>query len=152
MLCFEVFVNDKKVCTAGHEELDKITTSLLYQKNKGTVTLSINGELIKSDSINEYAEWLILAEKYSYSSRRDLKIGDEVKIIINGDTKPDKPAIHKSGKEVTKFGTNIYCSFCSKNQKEAKKIIAGPLPGPKIYICNDCIDLCNEIIEYESKS
>ena len=92
-----------------------------------------------------------IAEKYSYNSRRDLKIGDEVKIIINGDTKPDKPAIRKYGKEVAKSGTNIYCSFCSINQKEVEIIIAGPLPGPKVYICIECIDLYNEIIEDENK-
>ncbi|CAL4324880.1 ATP-dependent Clp protease ATP-binding subunit ClpX [Buchnera aphidicola] len=36
----------------------------------------------------------------------------------------------------------LYCSFCGKNQKEVKKLIAGPL----VYICNECIILCNNII------
>ena len=60
MLCFEVYVNDKKVCTAGHEELDKIIASLLYSKDKESVTMSIEGELINDDSFKGYAEWLIL--------------------------------------------------------------------------------------------
>ena len=40
---------------------------------------------------------------------------------------------------------NLHCSFCGKGQKEVKKLIA----GPTVYICNECVDLCNEIIEDE---
>ncbi|MCG8564492.1 MAG: ATP-dependent Clp protease ATP-binding subunit ClpX, partial [Desulfobacterales bacterium] len=41
----------------------------------------------------------------------------------------------------------FFCSFCGKNQKEVKKLIA----GPSVYICNECIHLCGEIIEDEEK-
>jgi len=148
MLCFEVFVNDKKVCTAGHEELDKVITSLIYEKDKESVTLTIGGDIIGDDSIRGYAQWLILVESNGSKTKRGLKIGDEVRIIINKDIKPDKPMIYKSGKEVTKSRLKIYCSFCSKQQNEVKTMIA----GPKVYICDECVDLSNEIIEYESKS
>src|SRR6266487_2190022 len=36
----------------------------------------------------------------------------------------------------------LRCSFCGKSQNEVKKLIA----GPTVYICNECIDICNEII------
>ena len=39
----------------------------------------------------------------------------------------------------------LKCSFCGKSQKQVKKLIAGPM----VYICDECIDLCNEIIEEE---
>src|SRR5574337_824367 len=39
----------------------------------------------------------------------------------------------------------LYCSFCSKSQHEVKKLIA----GPSVFICDECIDLCNEIIRDE---
>ena len=39
----------------------------------------------------------------------------------------------------------LKCSFCGKSQKQVKKLIA----GPGVYICDECIDLCNEIIEEE---
>ena len=42
----------------------------------------------------------------------------------------------------------LNCSFCGKAQDEVKKLIA----GPSVYICNECVDLCNEIIEEEIKS
>ena len=42
---------------------------------------------------------------------------------------------------------NLFCSFCGKNQKEVAKLIA----GPAVYICDECIQLCSEIIDEESE-
>ncbi len=42
---------------------------------------------------------------------------------------------------------NLFCSFCGKSQKEVTKLIA----GPAVYICDECIQLCSEIIEEESE-
>ena len=39
----------------------------------------------------------------------------------------------------------LHCSFCGKNQHEVKKLIA----GPSVFICDECIDLCNDIIRDE---
>ena len=39
----------------------------------------------------------------------------------------------------------LKCSFCGKNQDQVRKLIA----GPGVYICDECIELCNEIIEDE---
>ena len=39
----------------------------------------------------------------------------------------------------------LTCSFCNKNQSEVAKLVA----GPGVYICNECIDLCNQIISQE---
>ncbi len=41
----------------------------------------------------------------------------------------------------------LKCSFCGKSQKQVRKLIA----GPGVYVCNECIDLCNEIIDEELK-
>ena len=49
---------------------------------------------------------------------------------------------------MAKFGEGgelLKCSFCGKSQKQVRKLIA----GPGVYICDECIDLCNEIIEEE---
>ena len=45
--------------------------------------------------------------------------------------------------------SSLYCSFCGKSQDEVRKLIA----GPTVYICDECIELCNEIIaeEYEKE-
>jgi len=54
---------------------------------------------------------------------------------------PDK---EKKGKG-TKESKILYCSFCGKGQNEVRKLIA----GPSVYICDECVDLCNNIIEEE---
>ena len=40
---------------------------------------------------------------------------------------------------------NLYCSFCGKGQEEVRKLIA----GPSVYICDECVDLCNDILRDE---
>ena len=40
---------------------------------------------------------------------------------------------------------NLYCSFCGKAQDEVKKLIA----GPSVYVCDECVDLCNDILKEE---
>src|SRR2546430_11479757 len=42
-------------------------------------------------------------------------------------------------------GKTYYCSFCGKSRDEVRKLIAGPI----VYICDECIDLCNDIIAEE---
>jgi ATP-dependent Clp protease ATP-binding subunit ClpX len=42
----------------------------------------------------------------------------------------------------------LVCSFCGKDQDHVRKLIA----GPSVYICDECIDLCNDIIESEVTS
>jgi ATP-dependent Clp protease ATP-binding subunit ClpX len=44
-------------------------------------------------------------------------------------------------------GKTLYCSFCGKSQHEVKKLIA----GPSVYICDECVDLCRDIIVEESE-
>lgn len=45
-------------------------------------------------------------------------------------------------------GQTLFCSFCGKSQHEVKKLIA----GPSVYVCNECIDLCNDIIREEDQN
>jgi ATP-dependent Clp protease ATP-binding subunit ClpX len=49
-------------------------------------------------------------------------------------------------KDTGKYG-NLFCSFCGKNQDEVRKLIA----GPSVYICDECIELCNDIIAEENE-
>ncbi|MCK5122424.1 MAG: AAA family ATPase, partial [Methylococcales bacterium] len=48
----------------------------------------------------------------------------------------------KSGKDDEKL---LYCSFCGKSQDEVRKLIA----GPSVYVCDECVELCNDIIREE---
>src|SRR3546814_15374982 len=42
----------------------------------------------------------------------------------------------------------LHCSFCNKSQHEVRKLIA----GPSVFICDECIDLCNDIIREEAQA
>src|SRR5262249_32099495 len=62
---------------------------------------------------------------------------------------PERPEAHRRRRlEVMKKrddDANLSCSFCGKSQREVKKLIA----GPTVYICDECIELCNDIIAEE---
>ena len=54
---------------------------------------------------------------------------------------------------MSKVGTSdskntLYCSFCGKSQHEVRKLIA----GPTVFICDECVELCMDIIREENKS
>ncbi len=53
----------------------------------------------------------------------------------------DKGGLSDSGKL-------LFCSFCGKNQNEVRRLIA----GPSVYICDECVDLCNDIISEEAQT
>jgi hypothetical protein len=57
----------------------------------------------------------------------------------------DKRNVNAAGKAAPKPNDTLYCSFCRKSQHEVRKLIA----GPTVFICDECIELCDEIIEYE---
>jgi hypothetical protein len=69
--------------------------------------------------------------------------------IIAGEAKraepaPEQPAPPK-GEGIAKTDNLLCCSFCGKSQREVKNLIA----GPTVYICDECIGLCNDIIAEE---
>ena len=56
------------------------------------------------------------------------------------------PRKRKTGSVTENTGKTLYCSFCGKSQHEVKKLIA----GPSVHICDECIDLCTDIIVEEA--
>ena len=72
--------------------------------------------------------------------------------MIKSLTKEQRLEIKMAGKDTKGTGSDenkiLYCSFCGKGQNEVRKLIA----GPSVYICDECVDLCNNIIEEELSS
>lgn len=54
-------------------------------------------------------------------------------------------SMFKRSRSAKSVGGSLRCSFCRRKESEAGKLIA----GPGVYICVDCVGLCNEIIEEE---
>lgn len=50
--------------------------------------------------------------------------------------------------EITESKSTLYCSFCGKSQHEVRKLIA----GPTVYICNECVELCSDIVKEDHKN
>ena len=48
--------------------------------------------------------------------------------------------------ELKDSGKQLFCSFCGKSQAEVKKLVA----GPSVFICNECISLCNDILNEDT--
>ena len=61
---------------------------------------------------------------------------------------PDSPPLRADGPKPQKEKKDrpLYCSFCGKSQHEIRKLIAGP---GVVFICDECVDLCNDIIREE---
>jgi len=49
---------------------------------------------------------------------------------------------------MSKYDSHLKCSFCGKSQEQVRKLIA----GPGVYICDECVELCNEILDEELMS
>src|SRR5216683_4692813 len=81
------------------------------------------------------------ANKSGISSTRSV-------VMFNGSVMPTAYCIFKI---LSLFGRTMrrqyHCSFCGKNQDQVQRLIAGP---GAVYICNECVDLCREIIQEEA--
>ena len=82
------------------------------------------------------------------SAQEALDYGLVDRIIARHESGPRGVANGREARRMKKKeeGTNLACSFCGKSQKEVKKLIA----GPTVYICDECIELCNDIIAEEA--
>jgi hypothetical protein len=58
---------------------------------------------------------------------------------------PDGRALSPAGTSGPEPSSTLYCSFCGKSQHDVRKLVA----GPKVFICDECVELCNEIIGNE---
>jgi len=52
--------------------------------------------------------------------------------------------------QATEFGGGPRCSWCDKPQEEVALLIATPTGRPRAYICDECVDVCNSVIEVRS--
>ncbi len=98
---------------------------------------------------------LVVAREYGFASwaklRSQLKILKEF-VAAQEELTAAKDALTRitrrmSGKEPlsSKDGVVLSCSFCGITQNEARKLIA----GPSVYVCDECVELCNQIIHEE---
>src|SRR5437867_4375501 len=79
-------------------------------------------------------------------SPRGSQVAKELKKLVTAIEDSFKKSYYESDSEQDQQRKPLVCSFCGKSQDEVRKLIA----GPTVYICNECIDLCNDIIRDEA--
>ena len=87
-------------------------------------------------------------EKVRADTERDYFMSSEEAVRVRDHRPGDLRALSRRQHAVarpTDSNEQLLCSFCGKSQRQVKKLIA----GPGVYICDECIDLCNEIIDEE---
>ena len=73
----------------------------------------------------------------------EVRVGDTIEVRISTFV----PEVDQRQERVTEDQEELYCSFCGKSQHDVKKLIA----GPSVFICDECIDLCCDILQVESR-
>jgi hypothetical protein len=145
MICFEVSVNGRKVCTAGIGDQQADMTAVLCSMNAWidgadgsppTITLDVRGAADETQMV-----WL---ENFGQLQR-----GDTVTLQIVESDNPDAPRTQKTAVTLQMSRAQAQdpdvsrCCFCHRAQSDTRKLIA----GPPVFVCNECVSVCNDILE-----
>lgn len=84
-----------------------------------------------------------ITEKMALTRWKEQAFADEKGINGHLILRHKMPIITAATNKATKEGKPLYCSFCGKSQYEVENLIA----GPSVYICDECIALCNQIVD-----
>jgi hypothetical protein len=164
MYCLEVEVNGERVCLVGKEQAQNYHATVTYWGGRNFVEVSANGASDMVDQITETFSW----------GNQKLKAGDVVTIKIIDCDNPDQPIeinrhdhsqgmrdleekivemtakirvrMEVEGKEAVlreEVHEGMYCSFCGKEKEEVGRMIS----GPSVYICYECVSICNELLD-----
>ena len=141
MLCVEILHNGKRLCVMGHEKADSMQISLMYVKRDNALILTTDADVSQTPDLRETLSWL--------RDQPAIREGDTIELRLAHDLVPDPGHVsHSFGKRVTgEKQQELYCSFCGKSQHKVKRLIA----GPHVFICNECVGLCNDIIRDEDR-
>ena len=138
MLCFEISINGEWKYTAGIDDAEQLEARLETLGSSDEVVFSVTAFPPSERSYPHFANW----------GTAPCSVGDEVRIRLVDVDKPDLPrhSNYGEGKPVDVNGETPLCSFCGKEKEEVKKLIA----GPKVFICNECVELCVDIVADET--
>ena len=130
MLCYEIWVNGKRVCVAGAENVRGVQATLILRNSAALFFVRADTEV--SNSLGESFTWL----------NREVARDDEVRINLVESETPDKPESTKFfGTKIDSEGRKlVYCSFCGQSAKEAEKMVAGFAAN----VCSECFKLLEE--------
>ena len=137
MIRFEILLNGKTLCEAGVSEEDQLEAALVKLLESDQPILNVTVFEPSNKNAENFLTW----------KTEVLNVGDEVTIKLSSGEKESKSYVNASEKESSEseVESTMFCSFCSKGNFEVQKFIA----GNNAYICDECIELCHDIVEDE---
>ncbi len=140
MLCLKVIREGQQSRIVGAENARYIQVAVNAAPGKSDeVHMIAYSEIKETPEFTVGMQWL--------ADSPELVLGESVTIEVVESDNPDpgrelnKQGLRKSGKKV-----ELYCSWCGKNKEDVQRMIS----GPNVYICNECVDLCNDILREEN--
>ena len=136
MLCLKVSRKGQESCVVGAENARNIQVSV-----HATPGASQRAQILAYSEVKETPEFTVALRWLEDAPM--LELGESVTIEV---IESDRPALghelNKRGRRNTGEKVELYCSWCGKNAEDVVKLIA----GPNVFICNECVGLCNEIL------
>lgn len=94
---------------------------------------------VDSEGLEATRIWLKHVDRRLFEVERELR---HIKLRLSSVAPTEK--VPFPGTPRAPPASGFYCAYCGKAQEEVALLIAGP--GPKLFICNECVDLCQEIV------
>ncbi len=131
MLCFEIYLNGKRVCRAGGKDMWHFHTAVSFLKEKNRPQFVVNGMNDPSGEPSKLTEFVHWVEESA------LKIGDDLQVRVVDSEEPEPYQVsHSYGTRTPAEGeAEYFCSFCGKNARDVGMVI-----DPKANICHECLD------------
>jgi hypothetical protein len=142
MICFQVSLNDRELCTAGVAEQASNVVALvcavggrLNEDGSRRLTLDVGGT---ADEVQ--LTWLENFDR--------LEAGDTITIRILERETADPPRVRRDGRTLqakrqdAQAESDPACAFCHRPQGDSRTLIA----GPPVFICSACLDVCGSIV------
>ncbi len=140
MLCLKVIREGQEASIVGAENARYIQVGVNATPGK-----SEEAHMIAYAEIKESPEFTVGMQWLSDSP--ELLLGESVTIKVVESNNPDPGReLNKQGRRKTGNKVEFYCSWCGKNEEDVQRIIS----GPNVFICNECVDLCNDILQEEN--
>ena len=141
MICLKVNRNGEETLVVGGENARFISVSVSVVPDiDSDSTLHATAEIRESPELRVAKQW--------FETMQTVAIGEFVSIeVIESEFADEGRPIGKFGRDTKGKKVELHCSWCGKNKSEVKKLIV----GPEMYICNECIGVCNEILNDEAE-
>lgn len=138
MVCYEISVNGRLLSKACVSDGDQLEAALAKLSGERHPVLNITVFSPSSHYPKKHISW----------ESDQVGVGDEVVIRIVEEDTDSEPSV-KTAKEIgAEVESKFFCSFCGKGEREIRSMIEGK---DGVFICNECVELCIDIIQTPKK-